>query len=272
MKILDGSELAGFIKERQAKQVRALRQSQHVIPRLAIIHTGENIVNDTYMNLKSQYGKDILVEVDTYNTTDAELITQIQTLNADENVHGIIIQLPLADTSLTEKAINIVKPEKDVDGLGEKSTFMTASATAIDWLLVGYGVDLTYKKIAIVGKGRLVGSPLAKLWKSNGLNVTVYDSKTVNLTSEIQAAEVIVSATGVPGLITNEMIRDEAVVVDAGSTASEDGKIVGDLAEDARSRDDLTITPVRGGVGPLTISALFDNVITAARKVADQKG
>lgn len=270
MKILDGSELAGFIKERQLKQVRALRQSWHVIPKLAIVHTGDNQVNETYMRLKCEYGKDILVEVETFNPTDEELIAQLQKLNDDISVHGIIIQLPLTDTSLTETAINVVKGEKDVDGLGKDSKFIPAAAIAIDWLLVGYGIDLTYKKIAIVGNGRLVGAPLAKLWENNGLDVTVYNSKTVNLTSEIQAAEVIVTATGVPGLINSKMISDGAVVVDAGTAASEDGKLVGDLTDDVRARDDLTITPVKGGVGPLTIAALFDNVITTARKVADK--
>lgn len=270
-KILNGLELASYIKERQLKQVRALRQSWKIIPKLAIVRMGENSVIDKFLRLKSVYGSDILVEVDIYNPIGTELLGKIELLNHDENVHGIIIQLPLADKTLTEKAINTVAPAKDVDGLGDKSTFTPATATAIDWLLAGYNVDLYDKKIAIIGKGRLVGAPLAKLWKGAGLDVTICDSKTTDLVATLKPMDVIVSATGIPGLVKSEMISSGVTVVDAG-TASENGKIVGDLADDVRERQDLTITPIKGGVGPLTISALFDNVITAARKIADQKG
>lgn len=271
MKILDGSELAGYIKERQAKQVRALRQSWRVIPRLAIVRTGDNPVIDTYVKLKRIYGEDILVEVDIYNPSDAELMGQIETLNNDDNVHGIIIQLPLANPDQTEMAVNAVASEKDVDGLGENSLFTPATAMAIDWLLAGYNIDLTSKKIAIIGNGRLVGSPLYHIWSKSGFDVSVYDNKTQDLASAIKLADVIVTATGVPGLIKGDMIQSESVIVDAG-TASENGKIVGDVSDDIRERKDITITPIKGGVGPLTVAALFENVILAARKVADKKG
>lgn len=271
MKILDGSELAGYIKERQLKQVRALRQSWRVIPRLAIVFTGENPVIDTYIRLKRAYGEDITIEVDVYNPSDSELLQQIETLNWDDNVHGIIVQLPLADQSLTEAAVNAVAPEKDVDGLGQNPNFIPATAMAIDWLLAGYNVDLYSKKIAIVGNGRLVGAPLYKLWLNAGFDVSVYDSQTTDLAGELRKSQLVVTATGVPGLITSDMIQPGATVVDAG-TAAEHGKIVGDLNADVRERNDLTITPVKGGVGPLTVVALFDNVITSARRVADAKG
>ncbi len=271
MKILDGSELAGYIKERQLKQVRALRQSWRVIPRLAIVRTGGNPVIDTYVRLKKIYGQDIAVEVDVYQPTGTELLNQINMLNNDENVHGIIIQLPLEDTEMTESAVNAVAPEKDVDGLGEKPDFVPATAMAIDWLLAGYNVELKNKKIAIVGKGRLVGAPLAKLWQSSGFDVTIYGKQTTDLKSATLGSDVIITATGVPSLITSDMISKNAVVVDAG-TAAEHGKIVGDLASDVRDRQDLTITPIKGGVGPLTVTALFDNVIRSARRVADIKG
>lgn len=271
MKILNGSELAGYIKERQAKQVRALRQSWRTIPRLAIVHTSDDPTIETYMRLKRQYGEDILVEVDIYRPTDSELINQIESLNRDENVHGIIVQLPLADSAMTETAVNAVNGEKDVDGLSGNSVFVPATAMAIDWLLAGYNVELNYKKIVIVGNGRLVGAPLYRLWKNQGFDVTVCDSKTPDIAGVIKSADVIVTATGVPGLITSDMIKSGATVVDAG-TAAEHGKIVGDLSDEIRQRQDLTITPAKGGVGPLTVTALFDNVILAARKVADQKG
>lgn len=271
MRLLDGLELSGYIKERQLKQVRALRQSWRVIPRLAIIQTINDPVIDTYVRLKKIYGADINIEVDVYKVAQNDLLSQIQTLNQDESVHGIIIQLPLADTLQTDAAVNAVLPVKDVDGLGKDATLTPATAMAIDWLLAGYNVTLEDKTIAIVGNGRLVGLPLAKMWQRAGLNVTVYDEKTLDLASELQKSNLIVAATGIPSLITRDMVKPGATVVDAG-TAAEHGKIVGDLASEVRELDDITITPVKGGVGPLTVAALFDNVIRAARVVADSKG
>lgn len=271
MKLLNGSELAGYIKERQAKQVRALRQSWRVLPKLAIISDSENPVNELYLKLKQQYGEDILVEVEIYRIAPEDIACQIENLNLDDEVHGIIVQLPLSDTSKTDEIINMVNPLKDVDGLGGSSKFIPATAMAIDWLLTGYNIDLNDKKIAIIGEGRLVGAPLAKLWRGNGLDIATYNSRTVDLGDKIRQADITVSAVGTPGLVKSDMISEGAVVVDAG-TASEDGVIVGDVDDSVRNRDDLTITPKKGGVGPLTVAALFDNVIAAARKVADSKG
>lgn len=267
MKILNGSELAGYIKERQLKQVRGLRQACRVIPRLAIVYTSNNPTIETYMRLKTEYGQDVQVEVDIYNPSDIELVDQIKQLNSDKNVHGIIVQLPLADVSQVEEAVNAVAPEKDVDGLGQDSVFIPATAMAIDWLVSGYNVNLSDKRIAIVGNGRLVGKPLARLWQNAGYDVTVYDSKIQDLSAALIESDVIVTATGVPGLIKTEMIKPKAVLVDAG-TAAEHGKIVGDVSPEVRERGDLTITPPKGGVGPLTVCALFDNVILAARRTA----
>jgi methylenetetrahydrofolate dehydrogenase (NADP+)/methenyltetrahydrofolate cyclohydrolase len=129
--------------------------------------------------------------------------------------------------------------------------------------LAGYAVVLENKKIAIVGNGRLVGKPLAKMWMNSGYDVTVLTKKSADIASVLRESAVIVTATGVPHLITPAMLSVGAVVVDAG-TASEDGFIVGDIDESVRERDDLTITPEKGGVGPLTVAALFDNVINAA--------
>lgn len=271
MKLLDGLELVGYIKERQAKQVRALRQSWRVLPRLAIVQTIDDPVIDTYVRLKQAYGEDILVDVDVYKINQSELAATITRLNADEFVYGIIVQLPLADPAETQAMVDLIVPEKDVDGLGAGALLTPATPQAIDWLLAGYNVTLEGAVIAIVGNGRLVGSPLSRLWQKAGLNVSVYDDATIDLADKLIEADIIVTATGVPGLITASMVKPGAVVVDAG-TASEHGKIVGDVADDVRVLDDITITPVRGGVGPLTVAALFDNVITAARKVADARG
>jgi methylenetetrahydrofolate dehydrogenase (NADP+) / methenyltetrahydrofolate cyclohydrolase len=267
MKSLNGRELADYIEERQAKQVRALRQAHHVEPKLAIVQTVDNPVIDSYVALKKRYGADILVDVEAYKIDQADLMATIQRLNEDASVHGIIIQLPLQDESATEEAVNTVVPEKDVDGLGQNAQRDPATALAINWLVAGYNVTLVGKKIAIVGNGRLVGAPLSKMWQESGFDVTVFDKSHTDMLEKLREFDVIVTAAGAPALITSKSVKIGAVVIDAG-TAAEHGKIVGDVAGDVRTRDDLTITPEKGGVGPLTVTALFDNVIQSALATA----
>lgn len=270
MRILDGRELADYIKERQAKQVRALRQAWKTFPKLAIVVANDDPVIDVYVRLKRVYGEDILIDVAVYKVAQTDAIAKILELNNDDQIHGIILQLPISQPEETDALIAAIDPRKDVDGLTGKGPFISATATAIDWLLGGYNVSLKGKNIAVVGQGRLVGAPLTKLWRSAGLAVNAYDDTVNDLRAELRKADVIVTATGVPGLINSDMISSGKVVVDAG-TASENGVIVGDVAPDVRERQDLTITPIKGGVGPLTIAALFDNVITAARATVDMQ-
>lgn len=264
MKILNGSELAGFIKERQAHQVRGLRQAHGVTPKLAIIVTVDNPVIDVYVRLKRQYGADILIEVEEHRVAQAEVPALLERLNADDTVHGIIVQLPLADPAATDELVNLVAPDKDVDALGRGARFEPATPMAIMWLLAGYNVDLAGKRVLLIGRGKLVGAPLERQLLDSGIDVHVADRKTADLAAEVGAADVIVTATGQPGILTAGMIKPGAVVVDAG-VASEDGKTVGDVAPGVYERDDLTVTPQKGGVGPLTVCALFENVIRAAR-------
>ena len=262
-KILNGRDLADFIKERQAHQVRGLIQHDHVRPKLAIIQTIDNPVIDTYVRLKKAYGADILIDVDVHKIPQSEAIALVARLNQDNTVHGIIIQLPLENPEETSQIVDAVDPAKDVDGLGAGAILDPATPMAINWLLAGYNVELRGKNIVIVGNGRLVGAPLARMWRNSNLAVTVLDSSS-NDPEQIKDADVIVAATGVPGLIKSDDVKTGAVVIDAG-TASEQGKIVGDVDPELRDRSDITITPEKGGVGPLTITALFDNVIRAAR-------
>ena len=267
MRELNGSELAGFIKERQAKQVRALRQAWHINPRLAIVTDVENPVIETYMRLKQRYGADILIDVEIHRVPAGGALEVIQELNNRDDVQGIILQLPISNSDQTEELLESIREDKDVDGLRKRAIFQAATPTAISWLLAGYGIDLKGKKVAIVGRGRLVGAPLEKMWLKSGVDVTAFE-KGDDL-SQLINYDIIVSATGVPGLIKSQMVKTKTVVVDAG-TASENGKIVGDVSEEVRQRNDVIITPKKGGVGPLTVSALFDNVITACLKIANQ--
>ena len=264
MKLLNGSELAGFIKERQAHEVRSLRQSRGVVPKLAIIVTVDHPAIDVYVRMKQRYGADILIDVDLHRVSQAEVPKLLESLNADSSVHGIIVQLPLADPSQTDEITNMVAPEKDVDALGKNAMYDPATPMAILWLLAGYNIDLAGRHIVLVGRGKLVGAPLERILAAGEYDVTVVDRQTPDLTSAVLAADVLVTATGTPGLITSAMIKKDAVVVDAG-VAGEQGKTVGDLDQAVYERADITLTPQKGGVGPLTICALFDNVIRAAR-------
>lgn len=265
MKILNGKELAGFIKERQARQVASMSKK----PKLLILRDSNNPVITKYVNLKKQYGEDIGVEVvdictnipSQTNNTDA-LREEILRANSDPSIDGIIIQLPLTDKSKTDELCNLIAPEKDVDGLSENGAYDSATATAILWLLAGYDIKLENKKIALVGRGKLVGMPLYQMFKSSNYNVALFHRGS-DLT-KLKNFDIIISATGVPGLISSDMISPGAILVDAG-TASEKGIIRGDLSEEVRDRKDLAaITPKIGGVGPLTVTCLFDHVLQAA--------
>lgn len=275
MKSLNGAEITGYMKLNQLHQAQSLR-SKKIQPKLVIIRDSENPVIVKYVNLKKQYGEDIGVVVEDWLREDVAVA--ITEANADKTVHGIIVQLPLKDTSQTDEIVSKITAEKDVDGLAtiyhetnndfeanaSGEIFESATATAINWLLAGYDIKLQGQRIALVGRGRLVGAPLERMWQNSDYDVTVFRSHSD--LSELKDFDVIVSATGVPHLIKNEMVKPGAVVVDAG-TASEDGVLVGDVDEEVRERTDLSaITPKVGGVGPLTVTALFEHVLMAANK------
>lgn len=264
MKLLNGGELAGFIKERHAHQTRALRASK-IYPKLAIVQAKDDPVINTYVRLKKKYGSDIGIDVEVHKPSQANITDLLKQLNKDDSVYGIIVQLPLPDPAQTDEIVNMVGPAKDVDALGKGAKFEPATPMAILWLLAGYNVDLKGKNVLVVGHGKLVGTPLARILVKSGVDVSVADESTKDLASKAQKADIIVTATGSPGVIKADMLKEGVVVVDAG-VASEDGKTVGDLAADVYKREDLTITPQKGGVGPLTVCALFENVIRAASK------
>lgn len=268
MKFLSGSELVGFIKERQAHQVRGLRQEYKIAPKLAIIICGNNQASAKYVELKKKYGQDILVDVEVHKIIQSEAPELIKELNNNKEVHGIIVQLPLPNSEQTDEIVNLINPKKDVDSLGENAEFDAATAMAIMWLIAGYNINLQGKNVVLVGKGRLVGAPLEKLLNSGDIYPSVIDEFTKNPEDILPHANVIISAVGRPGLLHSEIVPEGAVVIDAG-VASEGGVLKGDVADDVYERDDITITPIIGGVGPLTIAALFDNVIRSAYKLAN---
>lgn len=264
MKYLNSQELAEYVKERQAKEARRLKALKAPLA-LAIVSEGDQPVNQLYMRLKRAYGQDIGVRVEvvaTANPTDSQ--RAVLELNQDDATPAVIVQLPLTEPARTDDVVNLIDPAKDVDGLGQDASYDSAAATAIMWLLAGYNVDLRGKTVAVVGQGRLVGQPLVKLLAASGIEPLALDERTADLAGQLKTADVIISAAGQPGLVTSDMVKPTAVVVDAG-TASEDGRIKGDAAPELYEREDITITPLKGGVGPLTVAALFDNVLRAVR-------
>jgi methylenetetrahydrofolate dehydrogenase (NADP+)/methenyltetrahydrofolate cyclohydrolase len=267
VKLLNGKELAEFIQERQARQVRALRQAMHIQPKLAIIVTVDDPTINVYMRMKKKYGADLLIDVDIHHVPQDDAPALIKQLNEDAAVHGIIVQLPLERPEETEQLVALVTPEKDVDGLGPNPMFDPATPLAILWLLAGYAVDFNGKKVLLIGRGKLVGAPLERILLASGVDVSVADRSTADLKAATLEADIIITATGSPAILYPDMIKQGAVVVDAG-VAGEEGKTVGDLAPEVYERDDLTLTPVKGGVGPLTVCALMENVITAAQRSA----
>lgn len=264
MKILNGLEVASYIKQRQAKVVRGLIQEHSITPKLAIIRTNPDPVVSSYMKIKTGYARDIGAEAEVYEVDQSKAIDLIKKLNQDDLVHGIIVQIPLPDRSLEKEVLNTVALEKDVDGLAEGSKFDCPTPLAIIWLLAGYNIDLKDKRILIVGLGGLVGAPLLKMMSESGLDVHGADKKTADLKAETLKADVIISCTGVPALITSDMVKPNVVIVDAGVATDKNG-LVGDVGDDVREMPDITITPLKGGVGPLTVTALYENVLTAIR-------
>lgn len=257
MKHLNGQELADYIKERQSIDAKRLHSNKKQ-PKLTIFYDNDSPVISRYMALKKAYGADIGVEVDIIAITSENAEKRLLEAAKDKSVRGIIVQLPLK--SVKYDILSLIPPQKDVDGLN--GGMPSATAEAINWLLAGNNIDLRSKNIAIVGQGRLVGKPLAKMWSDSGFNITTFE-KGDDL-SVLNKYDLIVTATGVPGVIQPEMIKSDAVIVDAG-TASEDGVIQGDVADSVRKLPDVTITPKIGGVGPLTVTLLFEHVLQASQ-------
>jgi methylenetetrahydrofolate dehydrogenase (NADP+)/methenyltetrahydrofolate cyclohydrolase len=253
MKLLDGRTAASFIKQRHIQVVASL----DVQPRLAIVRSEENDAGDKYLKMKRAYGDDIGVAVDLYIETPDSMPKRIKELNKDAGVSGILIQMPIGDEQLTKHVLDLVDKAKDVDGLTPNSPFETGTPKAILWLLAAFNVDIK-GHIVVVGQGRLVGQPLADRLEAAGHEVTRCDVNTKDLKAETIKADMLFTATGIPNLITADMLKQGAVVVDAGSPRNE-------LDESVYDREDLTVSPNPGGVGPMTVAALFDNLLIAAQ-------
>ena len=259
--LLYGVELADYMKERHRGQVRSRRRP----PRLAVIWSGDDPASQRYIGVKERYGADIGVEVTVENVTaeTAAVLAAVKRANRDLDVTGLVVQLPLPSGVDTDAVLAEIELAKDVDGLGQHSPFEPATPKAIMWLLSSRGLSLKELKVAIIGQGRLVGAPLAEMMRAAGGEVATADETTKDLAAVTTSAAVIVSATGQPGLVTAELVKAGAIIIDAGTSVVA-GQLVGDVDPALYDRDDLIITPVPGGVGPVTVAALFDNLLIAA--------
>lgn len=249
-------------------------KSKNITPTLAAILIGEDPASLSYVKVKNQVAQDLGINFKLFHfpgfSGDRDVLKLIDNLNVDKLVYGIIVQLPLPEKFDTERIIKKISPEKDVDGLGSEK-YIPPTAKAILEIMEYYHVDYQAKdkKLVIIGLGALVGKPLAKILNKMGIYPIVCTSTTGNLAQETLNADIIVSATGHPGLVTSEMVSPKATVIDAG-TAESRGKIAGDVDKSVYEKV-ANYSPVPGGVGPVTVACLMRNVVLAAETALQEK-
>lgn len=276
MKLLEGKKVAQALDETMTKRVEELKK-KGVTPGLAVILVGDNSASAVYVRNKKRRAEKLgidfqLIHFDATVTED-ELLQKIDKLNHDEKVDGFIVQLPVPDHIDEDKVIEAIDPRKDVDGFTPISvgnlwigTPLTKPATAsgILMMLDHYNVDLDGKNVVIVGRSNIVGKPTAALMLDRNATVTITHSHTKNLKEITSKADVLVVAIGKAKFITKEYVKDQAIVVDVGMDRDENGKLCGDVDFDDVKQKAAMMTPVPGGVGPMTITALVDQVIELA--------
>ncbi len=280
--IIDGNAVAAAERQRIAGEVEALK-AQGIVPGLAAVLVGDDPASHVYVGMKEKdcaavgmtsLGARLPADVD-QDTLHAE----IDRLNADPAVSGIIVQMPLPPHLDEIAAQDRIDPAKDVDGLGPVAqgqlmrgapTFVPATPLGCMVLLEHHDVPLSGAEVVIVGRSTLVGRPLAMLLSLKGADatVTMCHSRTRDLAAHTSKADVVIMAVGVPRMLTADMVKDGAVVIDVGITRGEDGKLVGDVDYDAVAAKARLITPVPGGVGPMTRAMLLENTLRAARGIA----
>lgn len=276
--IIDGREVAKKTRENLKKEVEELKIN-NIKPKLAVIMVGDNAASKVYVKNKSKACNEVGVEYEEYfldtNTSQKELIELINKLNQDRAVNGILLQSPLPPHFDINEAFQTIDYRKDVDGfhpmnvgklvLGQ-DTFVSCTPYGIMRLFEEYDIDLCGKNVVILGRSNIVGKPLVQCCLNKNATVTVCHSKTTNVTEVVQNADVLISAIGKPCFVTENMVKDGAVVIDVGINRLDTGKIVGDVDFENVSKKASYITPVPGGVGPMTIAMLLNNVVKATKQ------
>lgn len=277
-KLISGKKIANELAE-DLKDAVADLKNQGVTPGLTVILVGENPASKVYVRNKKRRAEDLGINFDLIkydaDVTQAELVQKIEELNADVNVDGILVQLPLPKTIDEETIVNLVAAEKDVDGFNpfnfghlwqNDATVIPSTAGGIMTLLDKSGVKLTGKHVVIINRSNIVGRPLGALMLNADATVTFVHSKTKDIKELTKQADILVSGVGIADFVTSDMVKPGAIVIDVGMNRNDEGKLVGDVAFDDVLPEVSLITPVPGGVGPMTIITLMEQVIVIAQK------
>lgn len=278
MELIDGKALAQTIRGELRKEVDKLKQ-EGITPRLAVIMVGDDKASKVYVRNKSKACEEIGVDYKEYlldeDTNMDELLNLIHILNVDKNIHGILLQSPLPKQLDINEAFKEIATEKDVDGFNpinvgklslNQDCFISCTPYGIIKMLEAYNIPMEGAHAVIVGRSNIVGKPLMQCLLNKNATVTICHSKTKNLANTTKTADILVAAIGKANFIKADMVRDGAVVIDVGINRNEEGKIVGDVDFEDVSKKASYITPVPGGVGPMTIAMLMANVVKSASK------
>ncbi len=274
---IDGKEVSAAVRENIKNEVTALKE-QGITPGLAVIIVGSDPASRVYVNNKKKGCEQVGMSSFEYampeETTTEELLALIEKLNNDADVHGILCQLPVPKHIDEEKVLNAISPDKDVDAFhpvncGKVMTgdyrFAPCTPAGMVEMLKHYNIDIAGKHCVIIGRSNIVGKPMAMLMLKHNATVTVCHSRTQNLAEITKQADILVAAVGRPNFVTADMVKDGAVVLDVGINRMADGKLCGDVDFDAVCEKTSYITPVPGGVGPMTITMLLKNTLEAAK-------
>ncbi|MDD7615398.1 MAG: bifunctional methylenetetrahydrofolate dehydrogenase/methenyltetrahydrofolate cyclohydrolase FolD [Clostridiaceae bacterium] len=276
-KLISGKEISLSVKERVAEEVKDLKKNG-IEPCLAVILVGDDPASKVYVNNKKKAcefcGIRSLEYILPADASQEELNSLVEKLNSDESVNGILCQLPLPSHLDEKEVLNLIKPEKDVDAFHPENVghimigdfnFLPCTPAGIMEMLKYENIGLDGKNCVIIGRSNIVGKPMAMLMLKENATVTVCHSHTKNLKEVVARADVVVAAVGKAKFVTADMIKDGAVIIDVGINRCEDGKLYGDVDFEACKEKASYITPVPGGVGPMTIATLMQNTVTAAK-------
>ena len=276
--IIDGKELAKKIRNNLRIECEELKQ-KNIKSKLAVIMVGDDPASKVYVRNKSKACEDVGIEYDEYlldkETTQKELIELIKKLNDEKNINGILLQSPIPSNLDINEAFRTIAPEKDVDGFNpvnvgklvlDQDTFVSCTPYGIIKMFEEYNIDLTGKNVVILGRSNIVGKPLIHCCLNKNATVTTCHSKTQNLAQKAKEADILISAIGKAHFVTADMVKENAVVIDVGINRLDNGKITGDVDFENVKEKVSYITPVPGGVGPMTIAMLMNNVIKATRR------
>ena len=275
--IIDGKELARKTREKLKIECDNLKK-EGILSKLAVIMVGDDKASQIYVKNKSKACQEIGIKFEEYflgnDIKQEELIELIQKLNLDKSINGILLQSPIPKCLDINEAFRTILPEKDVDGFNpinvgklclNQETFVSCTPYGIMKMFEEYDIDLTGKNVTILGRSNIVGKPLIQCCLNKNATVTVCHSKTKDLKEHTKNADIVISAIGKAKFVTADMIKDGAVVIDVGINRDESGKIIGDVDFEKVSSKASYITPVPGGVGPMTIAMLMNNVIKATK-------